>query len=370
MKQLEGTNKVFIDEVHIKVCSGSGGAGCVSYRREKFLPKGGPDGGDGGRGGDMIFKTNPHLKSLFDLTKKKHYKAEDGQSGGGQRKTGKNGKDLVIEVPVGTLLKDTDGYILHDLCSPTSQVCLLKGGKGGKGNHFFKNSQNQTPFTAQTGQKSQEMSLCLELKLIADLGLIGFPNAGKSSLLSRISAAKPKIADYHFTTLSPHIGVINLDALQPQINEPLTVADIPGLVVNAHKGVGLGHKFLKHVERSKALIYVLDALSETNPIDDYKALQKEIACYQKGKQFFLDSSDLDLLKRPFLVVLNKIDALPNQKLKDILLEFKEEHISVIPVSAKEGLGLQSLLHQMQNTVQQKEFCNVMTFKQEAQAIDL
>lgn len=332
---------MFADEVQIQIISGDGGAGCVSYRREKYLPRGGPDGGDGGKGGDVIFKTSPHFKSLLHLTRKRRYCAENGQAGGGQKKTGKNGKDLIIQVPVGTLLKDENGHILYDLYIHTGPIHLLKGGLGGKGNHFFKNSRNQAPSFAQPGQKGQEKTIHLELKLIADLSLIGFPNAGKSTLLSCISSANPKIADYPFTTLKPHLGVLQL----PQGQEPLIVADIPGLVVDAHKGVGLGQSFLKYIERTKALVYILDVLSEREPINDYYALQKEISYYQKDHNTLTKLSE-----RPYIAVLNKIDALSSQQLKPILAKFTEKNISVIPISAKDGLGLRSLLYHIQNLV--------------------
>ncbi len=336
---------MFVDEAQIFLHSGNGGAGCVSYHREKYLPRGGPDGGDGGKGADIIFKVNPHLKSLFNLVRKKIYRAENGQPGGGNKKTGKSGRDLIIEIPMGTLLKDESGQVLHDLCSHTSQTCVLQGGLGGKGNHFFKNSRNQAPSFAQPGQKSQEKLIHLELKLIADLGLIGFPNAGKSTLLSQISEATPKIGNYPFTTLNPHLGVLQLP--QRQDIDPITIADIPGLVVDAHKGVGLGHNFLKHIDRSQALIYVLDALSESGPINDYKALQKEILCYQKNK----DVSSVDtlppLLQRPHMIALNKIDAISNNQLKEILSTFQKNNISIVPISAKNGLGLQSFFKQIE-----------------------
>ena len=342
---------MFVDEVQIQVISGHGGAGCVSYRREKYLPKGGPDGGDGGRGGGVILKTNPHLKSLLHLTRKRQYRAENGQPGQGQKKTGKNGKDLIIQVPVGTLLKDENGHVLYDLYFHRSPICLLKGGLGGKGNHFFRNSRDQAPSFAQTGQKGQEKSIHLELKLIADLSLIGFPNAGKSTLLSCISSANPKIADYPFTTLKPHLGV-----LQPiQGQDPLTVADIPGLVVNAHKGIGLGQNFLKYIERTKVLVYVLDALSEREPINDYYALRREISYYQKDQKILSLKDQTNkvlpkLSQRPSIVAINKIDAISSWQLKSIISKFTENNISVIPISAEDGLGLRSFLYHIQNLV--------------------
>ena len=339
---------MFVDKAQIELRSGNGGPGCVSYRREKYLPKGGPDGGNGGKGGDVIFKVNPHLRSLINLTRKTIYHAENGQHGGGSKKTGRNGEDLVIEVPIGTLLKNENGEVLHDLCSQTNQMYFLKGGIGGKGNHFFRNSRNQAPSFAQEGQKGEGKLIYVELKLIADIGLIGFPNAGKSTLLSQISEATPKIGDYPFTTLRPHLGIVKLP--QRQDIDPITIADIPGLVVDAHKGVGLGHNFLKHIDRTQALIYVLDALSEGEPIDVYRALQKEILCYQKDKKTSNTDTLPPLLQRPYIVALNKIDVLSNQQLAGILEVFQKNNISVVPISAKNGLGLQSFFKQIEDIV--------------------
>lgn len=327
-----------MDEVQISVRSGDGGQGCVSYRRERFLPHGGPDGGDGGKGGDVLFQINPQLKSLLDLSGKRQYKSENGQPGGSQKKTGRNGKSLILQVPVGTLLKDENGKTLHDLCLQKQQIKLLEGGRGGKGNHFFKSSKNQAPSFAQAGQPGQEMLIHLELKLLADIGLVGFPNAGKSTLLSRLSLSRPKIADYPFTTLRPHLGILESPGQQP-----LIIADIPGLIVGAHKGIGLGEKFLRHIERSKGLLYVLDAHVE-KPLEDYHALKKELCHYHKNKP--LDFCSTPLYDRPHLVILNKIDVLTGKQLDSKLKQFKDHGISVIPLSAKDGLGFQTLLSQI------------------------
>ena len=339
---------MFVDELQIKLRSGNGGAGCVSYCREKYLPKGGPDGGDGGKGGNVVFKVNPHLRSLINLTRKKIYHAENGQPGGSSKKTGKNGKDIILEVPIGTLLKNESGEVLYDLCSQQNQICLLKGGIGGKGNHFFRNSRNQAPSFAQEGKKGEEKFIHLELKLIADIGLIGFPNAGKSTLLSQISKATPKVSDYPFTTVKPHLGIVELPKRQDI--DPITVADVPGLIVDAHKGVGLGLNFLKHIDRSQALVYVLDALSEREPIDDYRALQKEIFCYQKDKKTSNTDTLPPLLQRPYIVTLNKIDTISNDRLKQILTTFQKNNIFIVPISAKNGLGLQSFFQQIEEIV--------------------
>lgn len=350
---------LFVDEVQISVRSGDGGTGCVSYRRERFLPHGGPDGGNGGKGGDVIFKVDPYLTSLADLAKKHIYRAENGQSGGKQKQTGKNGKDLILKVPQGTLLKDEDANTLHDLCDKTTCVTLLEGGRGGKGNHFFRNSRNQAPSFAQKGESGQEIALSIELRLLADVGLVGFPNVGKSTLLARISAARPKIGDYHFTTLHPALGILELPD-----QEPLTIADIPGLVRDAHKDVGLGWRFLKHIERTRGLVYVIDALSE-KPFKDYQALKKELFHYHQNKTPPEESSqsvfsvpkiyssqllkqELDLLEqplydRPHLVALNKVEMLTAEQLDQILSDFKEHKILAIPLSAKDGLGLKTFL---------------------------
>jgi GTP-binding protein len=254
----------FVDEIQLKVTSGHGGPGRVSFRREAKNPRGGPDGGDGGAGGDVIFRTNPNLNSLLHLKFKKVMAAENGFPGQNKNMTGRDGQSLEIEVPYGTLIKDMNGHILADL-SDANPFILLKGGRGGKGNAFFKTSVNQAPTHAQPGEPEQVAEIQLELKLIAHVGLIGFPNAGKSTLISRISAARPKIADYPFSTLVPHLGVVRLDE-----ERTFVVADIPGLVPGAHKGVGLGVQFLRHIERTKLFVHLIDLnpLSGRNPVED------------------------------------------------------------------------------------------------------
>ncbi len=328
----------FVDEVRIKISSGRGGAGCVSYRRESYAPRGGPDGGDGGKGGDVIFRVNHHLNTLMDYRQNKKYKAANGAPGGGAKCSGHNGDDLMLEVPPGTLVKSEAGEILLDLTSQDS-VYFLKGGRGGKGNHFFKTSVNQAPDYAQPGETGEEQLVVLELKLIADVGIIGFPNAGKSTLISRISAAKPKIADYPFTTLTPQLGVVKEGEYSTFV-----VADIPGLVKGAHQGVGLGIQFLKHIERTRLFVHLLDCsgMSGRDPLDDYKDINNELQMYDeanKGKEGFSP-----LTSRPQIVVLNKIDVINELELKKLIVTFKKKlKIDVLTISSVTGKNLKDLI---------------------------
>ncbi len=308
----------FVDEVSITVSSGRGGPGAVSFRREAMTPRGGPDGGDGGRGGNVVLKTSRHLNSLVDYRSKKKYAAQDGQPGEGKNCSGADGQDLVMLVPVGTIVRSSTGEILVDLTDETEHI-LLQGGRGGKGNTFFKTSVNQAPEKAQPGEDSSSLEVILELKLIADVGIIGFPNAGKSTLISRISAAKPKIADYPFTTLTPHLGVVKAAEFKSFL-----VADIPGLVKGASQGVGLGIQFLKHVERTKFFIHLIDisGLSGRNPVEDFEDINYELKMYDesnKDKDGFFP-----LTTRQQLVVLNKIDTLSEDEMYRIKNEFKKK----------------------------------------------
>jgi GTP-binding protein len=285
----------FIDEATIVVQSGDGGRGCVSFRRERFIPKGGPDGGDGGKGGDVILRTTPSKRTLYHLQNKKLYKAKNGSHGQGSRKTGGGGADLIIHIPCGTLITDADtGEVLHDLVKPDHQVVVAHGGRGGQGNAKFKTSTRRTPRFAQPGEPGQTRTLKLELKLLADVGIIGLPNAGKSTLISALSSAQPKIANYPFTTLTPNLGVV-----QTQQEEPVVVADIPGLIEGAHEGAGRGIRFLRHVERTRILVHLIDAstLEEGNPLGPYETVNRELKRY----------SDT-LAQKPQLVVLNKLDV--------------------------------------------------------------
>jgi len=288
---------LFIDYAEISVVGGGGGRGCVSFRREKYVPKGGPDGGDGGDGGDVIIQVESHMTTLLDFRYKRHYKAENGEPGRGALKHGKRGKDESIKVPPGTIIRDLDtGKIIADLTKKGQMVEAARGGRGGRGNAHFKSPTLQSPRKAEPGIKGEQRRLSLELKLLADVGIVGQPNVGKSTLLSKLSSAKPKIANYPFTTLSPKLGIVKLDD-----HQSFVLADIPGLIEGAHQGKGLGIEFLKHIQRTKLLLYLLDATSEDIK-GDYQALLKEIELF-----------DPLLSQRPKVVVLNKIDLLPQVK---------------------------------------------------------
>ena len=321
----------FIDEVKIFVKSGDGGSGCVSFRREKFIPLGGPDGGDGGRGGDVVCKVSPQLATLLDMRQHPHQKAKRGGNGRGSDKHGAAGDSLEILLPMGTVIKDAEtGEILADLTDPDSEIVLLKGGRGGQGNARFKTATHKAPKFAQTGELGEEKWIRLELKLMADVGLLGMPSVGKSSLITKISAARPKIADYPFTTLKPNLGVV-----QYKNYRTFVMADIPGLIEGASEGAGLGHRFLKHLERTGQLLHLLDLswMPERDPIAEYEALNRELALF-----------DPELAEKRQTVVINKID-LPNvrENLAEVLPYFKEKGINVFPISAATGEGIPELL---------------------------
>jgi GTP-binding protein len=283
------------DKVKIYVRSGDGGDGLVAFRREKFVPRGGPSGGDGGRGGDVILRVNPKLNTLATFQRKVHFKAEPGQRGGAKNMTGASAANLEVEVPPGTVVRDADtGELLADLVRPDDQIAVAKGGRGGRGNARFVSASNQAPRVAEKGEPGEERWLELELKLIADVGIVGVPNAGKSTLLSVVSNARPKIADYPFTTLEPNLGVVSYD------EQELVFADIPGLIEGAHMGIGLGHAFLRHVQRTRVLIHLLNGASE-NPVADFSQINTELALF-----------DEKLAQKPQIVVYNKID-LPEAK---------------------------------------------------------
>lgn len=321
----------FLDEAKIHVRSGRGGRGCISFRREKFRPKGGPDGGDGGRGGDIVIEASPQVQSLLDYSFKKQFKARPGRHGEGNDRHGADGEDLVLRVPVGTLVRDAQsGEVLADLTCAGQRVVVAKGGRGGKGNARFATSTRQVPRFSLPPGEGEERWVLLELKIMADVGLVGLPNVGKSSLLARVSSARPKVASYSFTTLNPHLGVV-----ESQEGERMVMADLPGLVEGAHRGVGLGLKFLKHVERTRLLLYVLDLdpARETKPLEDFQMLLHEVGMYQPG-----------LLQRPCLVALNKAD-LPGARsrageIRDVL---GKESIGCYEVSALTGEGVQELI---------------------------
>jgi GTPase len=318
----------FIDEAIITVQSGDGGKGCVSFRREKFIPRGGPDGGDGGRGGDIVLKTTSRKRTLYQFRFKKHFKAQNGSQGQGKQKTGKNGQDLTIELPPGTLITDADtGQVITDLIECGETVVLAKGGRGGQGNIRFKTSTNRAPRFAQPGEPGETKTLRLELKLLADVGIIGLPNAGKSTLITAVSSARPKIGNYPFTTLFPSLGVV-----QTGWAEPFVVADIPGLIQGAHKGTGLGIRFLRHIERTRMLVHLIDvsAMDTDNPLNAYNTVNKELAMYNQK-----------LMEKPQIVVLNKMD-LPGagEAAKKFQVAIKEKQ--VILISALTGQGIENL----------------------------
>ncbi|MCG8607753.1 GTPase ObgE [bacterium] len=314
---------MLVDRVTIRVKAGNGGSGCVSFRREKYLPKGGPDGGDGGHGGDVILKADLNMTTLLDFTYQPHFKAERATHGKGANKHGKDGADMVISVPVGTVAKDeSTGEVLFDFERPGQTALVAKGGRGGRGNARFSNSRNQAPRHWEPGVYGEERTLELELKLIADVGLVGLPNAGKSTLLSRLSDAKPKIADYPFTTLKPSLGIVRYREF-----DSFVMADIPGLIEGAHSGKGLGHEFLRHIERTKVLLFLIDCTS-VNFKNDFLTLKEELMQH-----------DPSLLKRPAIVVLTKCDLCSDDPFDDF------ESFDALPVwkiSSLTGLGLDLL----------------------------
>lgn len=317
----------FIDIAKIHVKAGNGGNGIVSFHREKFVPKGGPDGGNGGRGGHIILRANPNLTTLLDFKYKSHFKAENGKPGGSNNKTGKNGEDLRIQVPCGTVVRNAEtGEIICDLVYPDQECIVARGGRGGRGNAEFASPTNQTPRFAEKGQPGEELDLILELKVIADVGIVGFPNVGKSTLISVISDAKPKIADYPFTTLTPNLGVVKID-----IGKNFVVADIPGLIEGAAEGKGLGLEFLRHIERTKVLLFLLDATSSDLKMD-FKVLVNELKKYNK-----------ELLEKEKVVAINKLDIVPQEKWKEILkINFGRNFPKPVGISAITGYGVEQL----------------------------
>jgi GTP-binding protein len=323
---------MFVDYVEIGVKAGNGGRGCVSFRREKYVPKGGPDGGDGGDGGDVIIKVDPHMTTLLDFRYVKHYKAKNGEEGKGALKHGKRGEDVWIKVPPGTVVKDIETQkILADLVVEDQIYVVAKGGKGGKGNARFKSPTNQAPRRAEPGTKGEVKRLALELKLLADVGIVGHPNVGKSTLLSKLSSARPKIADYPFTTLSPNLGMVKLNE-----TKSFVLADIPGLIEGAHQGKGLGLQFLKHIQRTKLLLYLLDA-SSPDLKGDLCTLRNEIKLF-----------DPKLYERPGVVAINKTDLLPEGKIK----KFNNDQNHVCYISALTGEGLKELLSIIKNKLEE------------------
>jgi GTP-binding protein len=321
----------FIDEVLITVRSGDGGKGCVSFRREKFIPKGGPDGGDGGRGGNVFFRATERLATLIDFKYRRLFRARNGEPGRGKSQTGKNGKDIRIEVPIGTLLYDEETVQeIADLVHDGQEILVLEGGQGGKGNQHFATSTSRAPRMAQPGIPGEEKRLRLSLKSLADIGLVGLPNAGKSTLLSSLTTAKPKIADYPFTTLTPNLGVMTLTE-----DKRLTVADIPGLVEGASEGKGLGHRFLKHIERTRLLLHVMDVTYSPaqSLLEDFFVVRKELEDYH-----------VNVAAKDQMVVINKIDlySVQHRDVREVKEALKNLGIESYPVSALTGEGIEDL----------------------------
>ncbi len=318
---------MFVDEAQIHVKAGDGGNGCVSFRREKFVPKGGPDGGDGGHGGHVYFEAVEGKNTLLDFAGRHHWRAENGRHGEGKNKHGADGNDLVIPVPPGTLIHDVDlDLLLKDLAQVGEKVLVCRGGRGGKGNKAFATSTNQAPRQSEPGKPGQERNLRLELKLIADAGLVGMPNAGKSTLLSRCSAARPKVAPYPFTTLEPVLGIVELSDFRRFV-----MADIPGLIEGASRGAGLGHDFLRHIERTKIIVHILDIMPTDNsdPVDNYRAIRNELAEYSTA-----------LAQKPEVIVANKTDLDPTGAIvEDIGRRLRRR---VHPISAATGQGVKEL----------------------------
>lgn len=323
---------IFVDQAKIYIKSGNGGNGCVSFRREKYVPNGGPDGGDGGRGGDIIFKVDDGLNTLYDFRHKKHFKAQNGEPGKGNRMHGKDGNDLVVRVPLGTIIREAEtGQVIMDMAHLDMEEKILRGGRGGKGNQHYATPTMQIPKYAQPGKSGKELWILLELKTIADVGLVGFPNVGKSTFLSRVTNAKPKIANYHFTTLNPNLGVVDIDK-----GEGFVIADIPGLIEGASEGVGLGHEFLKHIERTKVNIHIVDVASTEgrDPVEDINKINHELATFNE-----------ELVKRPAVIAANKIDVMQDDTYLEALREeFEPQGIKVYPISAVTGEGVKALLY--------------------------
>ena len=330
----------FIDEAEFIVKAGDGGNGAVTFRREKHVPRGGPDGGDGGRGGSIILQTDPNVSTLLDFRSGRKYKAVRGADGLGKNQYGKDGADLILRVPVGTQVRDTlTGEMLADLTIHPQKTIIVLGGRGGKGNAHFVTSVQQAPKFAENGEPGEEKTIKLELKLLADVGLLGYPNVGKSTLLSRISAAKPKIADYPFTTLVPNLGVVRVDELNNFV-----VADIPGIIENAHEGAGLGIQFLKHLERTRLLIHLVDVsgASGRDPIADYHTINNELASFSP-----------ELAKLPQIIALSRVDVVMDREtLKPLVSFFEDQGFKVFPISSVTGENMEPLVYHLHTLLQQ------------------
>lgn len=323
---------MFVDYVKIIIKSGDGGNGAATFRREKYVAAGGPDGGDGGKGGDIYFEVDPDSNTLIDFRYNKKFKAEDGQNGSGSHRFGKSGSDFVVKVPIGTIVKDAEtGKVIVDMSKPGQKELILKGGRGGKGNSHFATSTRQAPRFAIDGEKGKEKEIILELKLLADVGLVGFPNVGKSTILSKVTKATPKIADYHFTTIDPNLGVVKTEH-----GDSFVIADIPGIIEGASDGVGLGLRFLRHVERTRLLLHVIDVASieGRDPVNDFNIINEELKKYSEK-----------LASRKQIIVANKIDSMQDENNYKKLEELaKEKNIEIYKISAVTGEGLNPLFN--------------------------
>jgi GTP-binding protein len=332
---------MFIDEARIRVKAGDGGNGCVAFRREKFVPRGGPSGGDGGRGGDVIMESSERHNTLVHFRFNPEHKAERGRHGEGSNCSGREGVDAVLKVPVGTALYDDEtGALVHDFQHPDERIIVAKGGRGGRGNQHFATATHQAPRESEAGREGEERAYRLELKLLADVGLVGYPNAGKSTLISRISAAKPKIADYPFTTLEPNLGVVSVG--EPPHEDSYVVADIPGLIEGAHLGAGLGVQFLRHIERTRVLVHLVDvsdASGRPDPVEDFRVIMAELKSFGHG-----------LDEKPMLVVASKVDVANPDKLKKLRAMAKRRKLPFFAISAVSGAGIQELKYALGDLV--------------------
>jgi GTP-binding protein len=332
---------VFIDEARIRVKAGNGGNGCMAFRREKFVPRGGPSGGDGGRGGDIIMESSERHNTLVHFRFNPEYKAERGRHGEGSNCTGRDGDDITLKVPVGTIVyDDASGEVVHDFSGPDERVIVARGGRGGRGNAQFKTSTNQAPRHVEPGREGEERVLRLELKLLADVGLVGYPNVGKSTLISRISAARPKIADYPFTTLEPNLGVVAMGEANEEIS--FVVADIPGLIAGASEGAGLGTQFLRHIERTQMLVHLVDvsdASGREDPVEDFEVITGELESFGAG-----------LEQKPLILVASKADVANPDKLAKLAKFAKKRRLPFFPISAVTGEGVKDLTWAMAHEV--------------------
>ncbi len=332
---------MFIDEAKIRVKAGDGGNGCMAFRREKSVPRGGPSGGDGGRGGDVIMESSQRHNTLIHFRYNPEHKAQRGEHGMGSNCTGQDGRSIVLQVPVGTSLYDAEtGELVHDFKEPDERVIIARGGRGGRGNQHFATSTHQAPREHELGRPGEERAYRLELKLLADVGLVGFPNAGKSTLISRISAARPKIADYPFTTLEPNLGVVTVGEEPEQ--ESFVVADVPGLIEGAHQGAGLGTQFLRHIERTRVLAHLVDvsdASGRPDPVEDFRVINNELANFGSPRQ---GAEEHPLAAKPMIVVATKIDAANPAKLKKLAAHARRRKLEFHAVSAVTGEGIEEL----------------------------